>query len=88
MHVGAEQLEIASQIDAKVQRLAAEGHDDVAIFVELVDDMPAFRRLLDAGPHARINCACGLAGSTSTQRSSKPSRPVLPLAKSGCLSNP
>jgi hypothetical protein len=26
--------------------------DDVAIFVELVDDMPAFRRLLDAGPHA------------------------------------
>jgi hypothetical protein len=40
------------RIDAKVQRLAGEGNDDVAIFVELVDDMPAFRRILDAGPHA------------------------------------
>jgi hypothetical protein len=55
MHVSAEQLEIASQINAKAQRLAAEGHDDVAIFVELVDDMPAFRRLLDAGPHAMFH---------------------------------
>jgi hypothetical protein len=35
-----------------VQRLAGEGNDDVAIFVELVDDVPAFRRLLDAEPHA------------------------------------
>ena len=52
MHLSAEQLDIASRIDAKVQRLASEGDDDVAIFVELVDDMPAFRRLLDAGPHA------------------------------------
>jgi hypothetical protein len=52
MHVSAEQLDIASRIDAKVQRLAGEGNDDVAIFVELMEDMPAFRRLLDAGPHA------------------------------------
>jgi hypothetical protein len=52
MHLSAE-LDIASRIDAKVQRLAGEGDDDVAIFVELVDDMPAFRRLLDAGH--RIN---------------------------------
>ena len=51
MHFSAEQLDIASQIDAKVQRLAGEGNGDVAIFVELVEDMPAFRRLLDAGPH-------------------------------------
>jgi hypothetical protein len=52
MHLSAEQLDIASQIDAKVQRLAGEGNNDVAIFVELMEDMPAFRRLLDAGPHA------------------------------------
>jgi hypothetical protein len=52
MHLSAKQLDIASRIDAKVQRLASEGDDDVAIFVELADDMPAFRRLLDAGPHA------------------------------------
>jgi hypothetical protein len=65
-----------------------EGNDDVAIFVELMDDMPAFRRLLDAGPHVMDQLSCGLAGSTGTQRSSKPSRPVLGLAKSGCLSNP
>jgi hypothetical protein len=51
MHFSAEQLDIASQIDAKVQRLAGEGNGDVAIFVELVEDMPAFRQLLDAGPH-------------------------------------
>ena len=52
MHLSAEQLAIASRIDAKMQRLADEGNDDVAIFVELADDMPAFRRLLDAGPPA------------------------------------
>jgi hypothetical protein len=52
MHLSAEQLAIASRIDAKMQRLADEGNDDVAIFVELADDMSAFRRLLDAGPHA------------------------------------
>ena len=44
----AERLDIASRIDAKVQRLIiAEGADDVAIFVEMSDDMPAFKRLLD-----------------------------------------
>ena len=73
MHLSAEQLAIASRIDAEMQRLADEGNDDVAIFVELADDMPAFRRLLDAGPHA-MDQLC-LAGSTDTQRSSKPSRP-------------
>ena len=52
MHLSAEQLDIASRIDAKVQRLAGESNDDVAIFVELMEDMPAFRQLLDAGPHA------------------------------------
>jgi hypothetical protein len=60
--LSAEQLDIASRIDAKVQRLAGEGNDDVAIFVELVDDMPAFRRLLDAGPHAMDQLCLRLGG--------------------------
>jgi hypothetical protein len=52
MDLSAQQLALASRIDAKVQRLIAEGNDDVTIFVELLVDLPAFRRLLDAGPHA------------------------------------
>ena len=47
MHLSAEQLDIASAIDAKVQRLIAEGADDIAIVVEMSDGMPAFKRLLD-----------------------------------------
>ena len=45
----AEQLDLASRIDAKVQRLVADGANDAAIFVEMFDDMPAFKRLLDSG---------------------------------------
>jgi hypothetical protein len=41
MHLSAEQLDIASRIDAKMQRLADEGNDHVTIFVELADDMAA-----------------------------------------------
>jgi hypothetical protein len=32
-----------------VQKLIRKGYDDVGIFVEMADDMPAFKRLLDAG---------------------------------------
>ena len=49
MHLSAEQLEISARIDAKVQRLLGLGYDDLAIFVEIADDMPDFKRLLDAG---------------------------------------
>jgi len=49
MHVSAEHLEIAAKLDAKVQRLLGLGYDDLAIFVEMADDMPDFKRLLDAG---------------------------------------
>jgi hypothetical protein len=48
MHLSAEQLDLASRIDAKVQRLVAEGADDIALFVEMSDDMPAFKQLLDS----------------------------------------
>jgi hypothetical protein len=46
MHLSTEQLDAAARIDAKVQRLMAEGADDIALFVEMSDDMPAFKRLL------------------------------------------
>ena len=49
MHLSAEHLEIAARLDAKVQRLLGLGYDDLAIFVEMADDMPDFKRLLDAG---------------------------------------
>jgi hypothetical protein len=70
MHLSAEQLAIASRIDAKVQRLMAEGADDIAIFVEMADDMPAIQAvagLEDTLPWTGY--ACGLAGSIATQRS-------------------
>jgi hypothetical protein len=57
MHLSAEQLDIASRIDAKVQRLMAEGADDIAVFVEMSDDMPAFKRLLDSG-HPTMDALC------------------------------
>jgi hypothetical protein len=57
MHLSAEQLDIASRIDAKVQRLSAEGADDIALFVEMADDMPAFKRLLDSG-HGTMDALC------------------------------
>ena len=49
MHVSAEHLEIAAKLDAKVQRLLGLGYDDLAIFVEMADDMPDFKRQLDTG---------------------------------------
>jgi hypothetical protein len=57
MHLSVEQLDIASRIDAKVQRLVANGTDDIAIFVEISDDMPAFKRLLDSG-HPTMDALC------------------------------
>jgi hypothetical protein len=53
---GAEPLDLASRIDAKVQRLMAEGADDIALFLEMSDDLPAFKRLLDwrAPHHGRV----------------------------------
>jgi hypothetical protein len=52
MTLSAEQLQIASMIDAKVQQLVREGYDEVGVFVEMADDMPAFKRLLDSGQQA------------------------------------
>ena len=57
MHLSAEQLQIASLIDAKVQKLIREGYDEVGIFLEMADDMPAFKRLLDCG-HGTMDELC------------------------------
>jgi hypothetical protein len=43
-----EQLNIASRIDAKVQRLDRAGRDDIGIFAEMADLMPDFKRLMDS----------------------------------------
>ena len=42
-----EQLDIASRVDAKVQRLARAGRDDMGIFAEMADLMPDFKRLMN-----------------------------------------
>ena len=52
MTLSAEQLQIASMIDAKVQQLVREDYDDAGIFLEMADDMPAFKRLFDSGQQA------------------------------------
>jgi hypothetical protein len=57
MHLSAEQFDIASRIDARVRRLMAESADDIAIFIEMSDDMPAFKRLLDSG-HPTMDDLC------------------------------
>ena len=44
-----ERLQIASRLDAKVQRLLEEGKTDLDVSVEMAGDMPDFKRLLDAG---------------------------------------
>ena len=49
MNLSTEQLQMAALIDAKVQRLLREGHDEVSIVGEMFDCMPIFKILLDSG---------------------------------------
>ena len=49
MNLSVEQLQMAALIDAKVQRLVREGHDEVSILGEMFDCMPIFKILLDSG---------------------------------------
>ncbi len=44
----AEQLQSADLIDARVKAIAESGADDLAIFADMADCMPAFKRLMDA----------------------------------------
>ena len=47
MIVEAQQLQMAALIDAKMQRILREGHDEVSILGEMFDYMPGFKRLMD-----------------------------------------
>jgi hypothetical protein len=47
MNLTAEQLRIASMIDAKMQKLVGAGNDDIIILTEMFDYMPGFKRLMD-----------------------------------------
>ena len=88
MHLSAEHLEIAARLDAKVLRLLGLGYDDLAIFVEMADDMPDFKRLLDAGQLLMDELCRRFAGFYRYAKSWSRSRPALPPARSECLRNP
>ena len=47
MYLTGEQLQIASMIDAKMQKLVCDGNDDLTILGEMFDYMPGFKRLMD-----------------------------------------
>ena len=49
MNLSTEQLQMGALIDAKMQRLLREGHDEVSIVGEMFDCMPFFKMLLDSG---------------------------------------
>ena len=57
MTLSAEQLQTGSRIEAKVQKLIREGYDDAGIFLEMADDMPALKPLLDCG-HGTVDELC------------------------------
>ena len=47
MGITTEQLQMASLIDLRMKAIARSGVDDFAIFAEMADYMPAFKRLMD-----------------------------------------
>jgi len=47
MDLSAEQLQMAGLIDARVKAIAKSGVDDLAIFTDMADYLPAFKRLMD-----------------------------------------
>ena len=51
----AEKARIAKEVDARVQTLLLAGLDDVALFAAMSDQMPAFKRLLDAAEPGELD---------------------------------
>jgi hypothetical protein len=47
MGLTAEQLQMAGLIDARVKAIAKSGVDDLAIFTDMANYLPAFKRLMD-----------------------------------------
>ena len=59
MAVTWEHEKLGRKIDARVQKFRERGCDDAAIFVEMADYMPEFKRLMDmAGPRG-MDELCG-----------------------------
>lgn len=56
--MNAENLEIAAAIDARVQDLFRSGSDRIEIFTEMIDHMPAFKRLMDTSPQGEMDELC------------------------------
>ena len=51
-----EQISLAKRIDAKVKGLTVG--DDIALFMAMADDMPDFKRLMDAAGQDGMNELC------------------------------
>jgi hypothetical protein len=58
MNLTAEQLQIASMIDAKMQKLVCAGNDDITILAEMFDYMPSFKRLMDTSESDTMDELC------------------------------
>lgn len=51
-----EQVRLAERLDAKVKRLGRS--DDIALFMAMADDMPDFRRVMDAAGQDGMDELC------------------------------
>ena len=71
MNLSTEQLQMGALIDAKMQRLLREGHDEVSIIGEMFDCMPFFKMLLDSGQDTMDELCQRLPASITMQRSLK-----------------
>jgi hypothetical protein len=58
MNLTAEQIQIASLIDARVRELAHDGNDDMTVFAEMADYMPGFKRLMDTSTRGELDALC------------------------------
>ena len=56
MKLTPEQVRLAERIDARVKRLA--GCDDIALFMAMADDMPDFKRVMDAASRDGMDELC------------------------------
>jgi hypothetical protein len=56
MRLTPEQVRLAERIDARVKRLV--GRDDIALFMAMADDMPEFKRLMDAAGQDGMDELC------------------------------
>jgi hypothetical protein len=58
MGLTAEQLQMAGLIDARVKAIAKSGVDDLAIFTDMADYLPAFKRLMDTSESDTMDELC------------------------------